>query len=65
MGLTLNAARAKLRPRAKRRPQFGLGLAGLLANQFSLAPDVSMYSYSLLLTRPAICYKETGALTRT
>jgi hypothetical protein len=30
MGLTLTAARAKLRPRAKRRPQFGVGLAGLL-----------------------------------
>lgn len=30
--LTLTAARAKLRPRAKRRPQFGVGLAGLLGD---------------------------------
>jgi hypothetical protein len=29
---TLTAARAKLRPRAKRRPQFGVGLAGLLCH---------------------------------
>jgi hypothetical protein len=48
---TLTAARAKLRPRAKRRPQFGVGLADSLGHEgidpsalYTLAPSTKVIS---------------------